>query len=749
MCPKVAGYPGQEADLFEDPHSCDPAGAVFRETLDDLNEVDRLLLLFCSTANLAAVRWLFVLGASPDTCDTNGTTCLHTACRSGSLAIVRDLIARGLPLDSADVTGWTALHIAAFMGRRSVALQLMQSGIELRRKNLKGFTPADLCSDGWLREAITSCGVHREYHGGSRGTPAKAVPWDYGKEQDIAEDIQVSARLRFEPFFVPRAPVVKDIARSSALQQLGIRIFNQRSGQGLAFLVATASVKDFPIELSTFLLENKVNPVQVGEFLGEDFSLSQTLRLEFINSVRLANTGVVSCLAKVFKQLHIPSDMQKIDRLLEGVAQIWWRQHERLQDYPHHLAGEGDADEMEGLRLMRHVANYGQLHQLMFSTILLHWSLYAPLPPSQRVTLAQWLEMNMGLGSADGIDLSAVQYMQRLIYDTISRTFIPQLQIWSKETPSAILPLGGPLSGGSVPVKPGDSAAVPPTSAVWSEKQPAMPESHAVEEQQVVEGWVRLAGGGFPSAAGAFGTTVTYRHVRSIHSEATSSAAWNTATPVNSRPGHDLSSTPTTGSSAAGVPVNTLPAASRPGEATDGKATGGAAFGAGPDRVWLSLYHCLLLFAPKPQNWSPYAFMHLGQIVIRSVDPKSLLLTLGAAASPSQEASTTGLKAERSGDIDEAAKTAASDAKPAAAGAGDGTQVQLVFLLPDGRWQVLEIPCLQVQFADATQLEHWVMALGSICQGNAGTPKVKAPVPSKPSRVPSKVSVGSKASSKK
>merc|ERR1719331_1051695 len=100
ICPKAAGY-GVEGDLFDDAHSCDPAGAIFRETLEDLNEVDRLLLLFCSSSNLAAVRWLFILGASPDACDTNGTTCLHTACRSGSVAIVRELIVHGLPLDAA------------------------------------------------------------------------------------------------------------------------------------------------------------------------------------------------------------------------------------------------------------------------------------------------------------------------------------------------------------------------------------------------------------------------------------------------------------------------------------------------------------------------------------------------------------------------------------------------------------------------------------------------------------------------
>lgn len=286
-CGRMCGQIEQkEGDLIDVGDACDPAGAVFHDTLEDLNEVDRMLLLFCASSNLAAVRWLFFLGANPSACDTNGTTCLHAACRSGSLAVVRDLVARGLPLDASDVTGWTALHIAAFMGRRLVAMELMRTGTDLRRRNLKGLTPADLCSDSWLREAIESCSAHRESHG-IKSTSS----WTFGKDGDLAEDLPPGSRLRFEPFFVPRVPTILETVCAPEFRSLGISIFNQRPGHGLAFLVSTGSVRDFPIELSTFLLENEVSPAQVGEFLGEDFSLSQTLRLEFVNSVRLTGSG--------------------------------------------------------------------------------------------------------------------------------------------------------------------------------------------------------------------------------------------------------------------------------------------------------------------------------------------------------------------------------------------------------------------------------------------------------------------------
>eukprot|EP00442_Polarella_glacialis_P056390 CAMPEP_0115130154 /NCGR_PEP_ID=MMETSP0227-20121206/52283_1 /TAXON_ID=89957 /ORGANISM="Polarella glacialis, Strain CCMP 1383" /LENGTH=141 /DNA_ID=CAMNT_0002535291 /DNA_START=60 /DNA_END=481 /DNA_ORIENTATION=- len=141
MCPKASLNPGAENELFDDSNSCDPAGAIFKETLEDLNEVDRLLLQFSSSTNLAGVRWLFILGANADACDTNGTTCLHVACRGGSLQIVLEFINRDLPLDATDVAGWTALHVALFMGRRNVAILLMQHGAELSVRTNRGQLP--------------------------------------------------------------------------------------------------------------------------------------------------------------------------------------------------------------------------------------------------------------------------------------------------------------------------------------------------------------------------------------------------------------------------------------------------------------------------------------------------------------------------------------------------------------------------------------------------------------------------------
>eukprot|EP00971_Amphidinium_carterae_P014231 280934-Amphidinium_carterae.1 len=73
------------------------------------------------------------------------------------------------------------------------------------------------------------------------------------------------------------------------------------------------------------------------------FSLSHTIRLEYINSVLMQRppcllggagvpkmcdvyrTGIVSGMTRAFRSMRLPDDLQKINRLVHGVARIWWR----------------------------------------------------------------------------------------------------------------------------------------------------------------------------------------------------------------------------------------------------------------------------------------------------------------------------------------------------------------------------------------------------------------------------------------
>jgi len=676
MCPKASLQPAGDHELFDDTNACDPAGTVFNETLEDLNEVDRLLMVFASSSNLSAVRWLFTLGANAEACDMNGTTCLHAACRSGSVGVVRELIRRDLPLDSTDVAGWTPLHVALFMGRRGVAIELMQSGADLSQRNARGLAPSDLCSDVLLREATRACATHRHLHGVHR-------PWEFGRAAELAEDIQISSRLRFEPFFVPRAPVLKDVPSTTAVQRIGVEIFNQRPGQGLAFLVSSGAVRDFPVELSNFLAEHAVSPAQVGEYLGEDFSLSQTLRLEYINSVRLMGTGVVSCLAKVFKQFQIPSEMQKVDRLIDGVAQIWWRQHESFKEKgaggnEDEIAFEDDSVEVQGLTLMKYLRSHDNLHQLMFSAVMLHWNLYAPLPTSQRVTRDQWLAMNAGcLQAVDRGPLGshatakkALRHICLAVYNLLGKTFYPQLQIWSKS-----LARTGPTSSSAAPApRPSDGALA--------------------GEDLLVEGWALLVGGGFPSFVGSSGT-ITYRHMRSILSETTSTAFALTSPNISRQHPSDVLPPSITGLMSS---RDSTSAGSRKRRALPGELLGQSAR---QDWVWMSVRQEMLFLAPKPNNWAPYAFVHLRGVSVQNIDRSALILTLAADAALGNPARED----ERSrGGRPGGPRSVVADAP----------LLQLVFLLPDGRWQVLELPCLRVQAPDLQQLERWQNALATL-----------------------------------
>lgn len=361
----------------------DPAGAVFDETLHNLNEMDRQVLRFAGSTNLAAMRWLLFIGARKDVCDSNGTTPLHAACRSGSLQIVKDLVRRGLSLHAVDICGWTALHVAIFMGRRNVTLYLLQSGAHLHRRNLQGATPEDLCNDPWTKEAIKSFVVHSKIHSKEAWRPPRELETPNGQNNETP-----TTGLQYEPFFVPRDCVHRDAPRRRELQKLGIDFFANQPGKGLAFLVAVGAVRDYPVDISAFLLRNRVDSAQLGQYLGEDFSLSQTLRLEFINSIHFGGTGVVSALSKVFLHIQIPEDLHKIDRLCHGMARIWWRQHEHLDSHPRDSL-HVNQHEVAGDELRQDILTVDGLHQLMFSTVMLHWNLFVALPEQQKLTLTE------------------------------------------------------------------------------------------------------------------------------------------------------------------------------------------------------------------------------------------------------------------------------------------------------------------------------------------------------------------------
>lgn len=420
--------PGRDPDESD----CDPAGAIFNETLHGLAQLESQALRFGGSANLSAVRWLVAMGANLRARDRNHTTMMHAACRSGSFHVVQELLPRNLPLDAIDIAGWTPLHIAAVMGRRDVCVLLLQAKASVAVNNKKGKTAMDLCSDPCTNEVL------RDFvaHGGGgrlRGQPLthNLVPQDGNEGPPTCE-----------PFFVPRSPFFHDDAHRAELAHIGVEMFSKSAGHSLAFLVATGTVHDHPSDLSAFMVAKKVDPVQLGSFLGEDYSLSKTLRLAFCHGVDLEGTGMVLALAKAFKHLRAPPDLQKIDRLTNGVSHLWWRTHdpehdptselsfmEDMYQLPSGTGCDGVTLEFSGMTLRRMVQSIEGFRRLMFSTVMLSWNLHAdmeafPAPPRPKMTVQNWIEINRGV-ELDGSDIPV--NLQANIFETILAQPIPQL----------------------------------------------------------------------------------------------------------------------------------------------------------------------------------------------------------------------------------------------------------------------------------------------------------------------------------
>lgn len=382
-----------------------------------LGELDQAALLFAATSNVAAMRWLLLLGANPGAHDSGGTALLHAACRAGSLQMVRELVRRGVQLDAGDGAGWTALHVASCMGRPDVALCLLQAGAAPQRKNARGHTPADVCSHPPTKDVLLSYAAYAP--AGSPRMPSLQRSPEAPESAHAPQGAEPGGPLRFEPCFVPREAALHEPPKQRGgahvpeeFKQLAISIFNKSPGQGVAFLVASGVVRDYPVEINQFLCASQADPRKFGEYLGEDFPLAHNLRLEMLNSLPLLGTSVVSALQMAFRCLAVPARFLLADRLVRSLAHFWWIQHEeeikaRSEDDSSSVAEGLDKDgtegEVAGFDLWRNVASDETLHRLMFSTLML----YRWLQAGHTMTLNEWTQMNIGI-EAGGADVPIV-----------------------------------------------------------------------------------------------------------------------------------------------------------------------------------------------------------------------------------------------------------------------------------------------------------------------------------------------------
>mmetsp|Transcript_12604 Transcript_12604/g.21917 ORF Transcript_12604/g.21917 Transcript_12604/m.21917 type:complete len:658 (-) Transcript_12604:165-2138(-) len=443
LCRRVCGLDDNDVYDAEFGTGCDPAGAVFDDTIRHLDELEQLAFRFAGSSNLAALRWVFCFGATPEVCDSNGTTLLHVAARTGSLPVVKDLVRRGFDPNTTDSAGWTPLHVSSCMGRKDVSLYLLQSGSQPSVLNARGQTAQDLCSHPWTKEIVIAYGADGKPHVPEVGFPTRDdlnLP-DFEMGGASSSCPGMGASLYFEPFFVPRRPILHEPALMEELQRLGIEIFNGSPGHGLAFIIAAGAVRDHPVDINMLLVRIGADPLCLSEFLGEDLPLSQTLRLEFLNKLPLLGTGVVTALEVAFRHMSIPNSLLKVDRLIRGIAHFWWRQHEEdLQDNPEGITDNmfglhcvGLRGELAGLELQRLLLGTESLHRLMFSTVMLHkW-----VQSGKVMSLNEWIQLNTGIeGTGNDVPI----HVQTGIYKALLQLIADEKVSLSRHLEPLLLP---------------------------------------------------------------------------------------------------------------------------------------------------------------------------------------------------------------------------------------------------------------------------------------------------------------------
>lgn len=442
----------------------EPVGQVFEETLAHLSALDRQLLLFCATSSLAAVRWLVHLGASVDCCDANGSTCLHVACRSGALVVVCELLQRAQLLDAVDAASWTPLHIAAHMGRREAAVRLLRARASPQWRNARNQTPLDLCMDIGTLEVLRDSGQVARDGGGQLEGLVHTEAWQAAQHSDdgqpfVVEEDTVGTPLRAEPecFFVNPSPVIRATTPfRKALLHVAAIIFNLRPSHGLAFAVVTGIVDSYTGAMRIFLQQGGACRVKLGSFLGEAFSLCTLIRFSVFDAMPLLNTGVLSALCRAFSVFQLPEDLQKIDRLVRGLAHVWWRKHKshaesleagRLNDagssrrtiQKPDAGGEDpespdDEPEFVGLELKQYLASSEAFCQLMLSTVLLHWQVHDNgSGPGKPLDFNEWVQLNRGI-ELGGTDIP--EHVQRRVYRVVCRGLRRELALTSAGRPS-------------------------------------------------------------------------------------------------------------------------------------------------------------------------------------------------------------------------------------------------------------------------------------------------------------------------
>eukprot|EP00933_Yihiella_yeosuensis_P023196 TRINITY_DN18094_c0_g1_i2.p1 TRINITY_DN18094_c0_g1~~TRINITY_DN18094_c0_g1_i2.p1 ORF type:complete len:472 (+),score=75.97 TRINITY_DN18094_c0_g1_i2:501-1916(+) len=467
-------------------------------------------------------------------------------------------------------------------------------------------------------------------------------------------------------------------------------MFEIQPGRALAFAVSSGCVRDYPIDLVSFLRHRNLEATQVGLFLTEDYSLSKIIRMEFLNSVNLLECGITETLRKGLSGLRMPLDLQRLDRLLCSLADVWWRQQVRAgrgkssgknaetrltdKENSEEIAQEEDGQELRGEELKQTLSSSNQLRQVLFSSVLLHWNLHAPLPRSQRMTLESWMAMIQSGSSED-----CPTHLLKPIYHTLAKGPVEAITLDERVVPTKTTQIDLPESDSSELYKKAFASkgilGIANLTSIFS-------------SSCSVEGWVKVSGSSLPTHLGGFGAMAASDclQMAGMLSEA-SFASQKLPRRVNSRPVREGTLT---------VHSPSKPSVTHPqGILSDG-VTNEAHRKRDQDAdqdIWLCLCGRLLFFFAAPaRNSSPFAFIHLKPVQIAEIDPGRSMFTL-----------------------ERGSRSKANKENPSAS-------FQLVLLLGDGRFQDYSVRRLACEVRDPQKLSSWVRSFTKLAQEDGGRP---------------------------
>lgn len=278
-----------------------------------------------------------------------------------------------------------------------------------------------------------------------------------------------------------------------------------------------------------------------------------------------------------------------------------------------------------------------------------------------------WKKLNGGIEMHGS---NVPEHVQQQVYTLVSRAFIPELAVAIPRERRQQGGGGGPDEGGG----PDD------------EQRPATP---LLAPFAANEGWAQIVGGGFPKPTGTAGVQmVTHTHLSSIFSEVTHGNSGLVRSPL--------------------VAANSAVGEMKPPPSMNGaEAMPGTGSLRRDDFAWLSIVYTLLFFTSSPQTGAPYAFVDLRKICVANVDENTQILTLVGAPEPDE------------GDAAEAGNSTAStsDRPSVRSQEAASTPVAIVLLLPDGRWQELSLPKLELRLPSSSGLTMWSNHIAAGGQG--------------------------------